>query len=249
MYGLSPNLCSGSNLLSLPMTAAVYTGTRGTTAGGGGRGSTGCSVVYAAAALGVVHDLATNTQHFFDGHTDDVSCLCLSGDGRLAASGCVTSTSSGGKRVKGGSACVMVWETSTEALARESNGLVAVIGDKFFQRAVAAVTFTFDASCVVAIGCDDNHMLGVWSVSGVSVGVLLAQVSCLHGTPEAITGLVASAGLMYCDWITREHAGLCDVFCTTGEQACFTCFLLSFFLFFSGFYFLPCGNENVVMWV
>jgi hypothetical protein len=37
-------------------------------------------LIYASAALGVVHDLATNTQRYFEGHSDDITCLSVSRD-------------------------------------------------------------------------------------------------------------------------------------------------------------------------
>ena len=61
----------------------------------GGRGPSGAgdrfldaaTVVYAAAGLGVVHDLSTNRQKHYNGHLDDVTCLAVSTDGTLAATG------------------------------------------------------------------------------------------------------------------------------------------------------------------
>lgn len=34
-------------------------------------------VVYAASSLGVVHDVASNTQVFFDGHSDEITCISV----------------------------------------------------------------------------------------------------------------------------------------------------------------------------
>jgi hypothetical protein len=47
--------------------------------------------VYTAAAVGVVHHLATNRQSFFQGHTDDISALTVNDAGTLAASGTTSS--------------------------------------------------------------------------------------------------------------------------------------------------------------
>ena len=41
------------------------------TVGGGDR------VIYSSAALGIVHNLITGEQNFFEGHTDDISCITL----------------------------------------------------------------------------------------------------------------------------------------------------------------------------
>lgn len=40
-----------------------------------------CTVVYLAAAMGVVHDLATDVQQYFEGHSDDVCCFALNSTG------------------------------------------------------------------------------------------------------------------------------------------------------------------------
>ena len=34
-------------------------------------------LVYAASSLGVVHDIASNTQKFFDGHSDEITCISV----------------------------------------------------------------------------------------------------------------------------------------------------------------------------
>ena len=53
-------------------------------------------VVYSAAALGVVHSLSSGEQSFFEGHTDDISCITL-GAGGAGAAGLVA-TGQVGKR-------------------------------------------------------------------------------------------------------------------------------------------------------
>ena len=44
-------------------------------------------VAYASAGLGVLHDLTSNLQTHYNGHTDDITCMALSTDGILAATG------------------------------------------------------------------------------------------------------------------------------------------------------------------
>ena len=34
-------------------------------------------IIYSAAALGIVHDLSSNKQYFFEGHSDDISCITV----------------------------------------------------------------------------------------------------------------------------------------------------------------------------
>lgn len=47
----------------------------------------GSTIVYTAAAVGIVHDLKKEKQSFFLGHTDDISALAVDGSGMHAATG------------------------------------------------------------------------------------------------------------------------------------------------------------------
>ena len=55
--------------------------------GAGDRFLDTATVIYAAAGLGVIHDLTANKQSFYNGHSEDVTCLAMSSDGALAATG------------------------------------------------------------------------------------------------------------------------------------------------------------------
>jgi microtubule-associated protein-like 6 len=44
-------------------------------------------LLYAAAAVVIVHDATTSDQYFYDGHNDDITCVAVSSDGHMAASG------------------------------------------------------------------------------------------------------------------------------------------------------------------
>ena len=69
IFGLQCNLHSGNALLPYP-------------------GSRGDKVVYAAAAVGIVHDLVTGKQCFFEEHDDDITCIAVApGTIGLAATG------------------------------------------------------------------------------------------------------------------------------------------------------------------
>lgn len=72
---MSSTLFSGSAINVLPLEEPTATTTSPVV------------VVYASAGLGVLHDLASNSQTHYNGHTDDITCMALSTDGILAATG------------------------------------------------------------------------------------------------------------------------------------------------------------------
>ena len=82
---------TGNPLYALPTPpTATSSSSSGMTPRGGGRSAaanTNVALVYASAALGVVHDVRSNKQRLFAGHSDDISCIALSNDGTLAATG------------------------------------------------------------------------------------------------------------------------------------------------------------------
>lgn len=70
------------------------------------------------------------------------------------------------------------------------------IGEGFFERAVCAVEFSFDASLLVAVGSDDHHKIGVWLVS---TGLLLVESVSQNGLPPQIKGIAWSP--------SQQHTG------------------------------------------
>lgn len=159
---------------------------------GGTSSNTNTNLVYASAALGVVHDLATNQQTLFAGHDDDITCIALSNRGALAATG-----------QTGKNPVVHIWNTAptprrskdTKPVNSAAGGFLAVcsvalcssfrpqqlavmtnyehhadgecdgvltVGLGFFSRGVCAVSFSSDDVYLAAIGCDDHHSMGIW---------------------------------------------------------------------------------------
>jgi hypothetical protein len=51
------------------------------------RTNTNHRIIYPAASLGVIHDLTSNTQSYFEGHTDDITCLDVDPSGTYAITG------------------------------------------------------------------------------------------------------------------------------------------------------------------
>lgn len=119
-----------------------------------------CAVLVSpAAAVVVLYDSTKHTQRFFLGHDDDVSCLAITPDRAVAASGQVTGT--GGKEPR-----VLVWDVATlRVLAELSPGhgyrsALSLSFSKTGQR-IAAV-FSGDALALRSahlLALDDAHEL------------------------------------------------------------------------------------------
>lgn len=113
--------------------------------------------VYATAALGVVHRLDSNTQSYFNAHSDDISCIALSPDGAYVATGQI------GKYPE-----CYIWSVQDP-----SSGPIARIGsEKFFSRAVCSVCFSYDSEYLMAMSCDDRHSMGIFKISS---GVMVCE--------------------------------------------------------------------------
>eukprot|EP00605_Chrysophyceae_sp_TOSAG23-4_P002101 GSChrysophyteH1.ASY1.ANO1.2327.1 assembled CDS len=173
-------------------------------------------VLYAAAALMVIHDMANNTQAYFEGHSDDITCFSVSNDGTLVASGQM-----------GKNPFVMIWETALERevytpgphanLENTPVGLVARIGRGWFARGVCATCFSADNKFLCAISCDDKHDMGVWSVFN---GELLANIPTAPGIPPQVRCLKWSpSSFQDTGFINKDHAESdCDLIVTGGEH-------------------------------
>lgn len=160
------------------------------------------TVVYSAGGTGVVHNLATNSQLFFEGHDDDITCVTVSQDGTYAASGQM-----------GKSPTIFVWPTDIPP--SEAKRCIASIGHGFFERGVCALSISWDNKYIVGIGCDDYHMMGVFEIL---TGNLLANAPTQHGIPPQIKWVAYCPSQQHTEYITRQHAGPCDLFATAGSM-------------------------------
>jgi WD40 repeat protein len=212
VFGLSTSTYSGNTLFVLPSTPAAFSSRQNRKAGGriteqqyNQRNSPSfidhSTLVYASAGLGVVHNLAENTQLFFDDHKDDVTCITVSADGSLAATGCM-----------GKNAVVHVW--STNIPLTDAKKSIATLGKGFFVRGVCSVEFSYDNTYILCVGCDDTHMLGVFHIA---TGARILEQSTQNGIPPMIKFVNYCPAPQYTEFISREHAGLCDIFATAGE--------------------------------
>ena len=133
-------------------------------------------VMYYVAGVVVVYNKEKHTQRFFTGHDDDVSCLAVSRDRSLAASGQVTGAGRDGTRRP----CrVLVWDTETLGVRAE---LVPPEG----HRSALCAAFSPSGRRVAAAFSDNQHTLFVWDVASRAV---LASVKTVNGTPPATYGV------------------------------------------------------------
>ncbi len=205
VHGLACKLNSGNVLLSLPSDACGNPS--------GQRSDPdfldASVVVYAAGALGVVHDLSTNTQKHFNEHEHEITCLALSDCRRYVATG-----SSGARK-----SCIHVWESRPAnqfGYTGAAPTSLAKIGEGFFERAVCSVSFLGDANFVCGIGCDDAHTLGIWDLR--SPGAPLVSQTTQNGIPPQIKCMQWAPHQEFTEYITKTQSGPCDVGCTAGEH-------------------------------
>lgn len=192
-------------------------------------------LVYSSAAVGVMHDPSTNRQAFFNGHTDDITCISMSADTKVLATGQV-----------GKEAYLNVWSLKALSCAHDagrndlyiprdqvtssatgiadsssSPAWVCKIGGSdgyspgFFQRGVCAVELSPTGQYVLAVGCDDKHRMGIWDIT--RGGALICDTVTQNGLPPQIKGVYwCPTRQQTGDFVTKEHCGDCDMFVTIG---------------------------------
>jgi len=178
VFGLSNNLYSGNQVHS---TVDAVSGKP--------------VLVYSSAAVGIIHDPVTNQQSFLLGHTDDIVCVAVSGDGRVAATGQI-----------GKDPYVNVWSLQSRGASTvrrtgggvyggdndQSSALLHTIGGKtgnsplFFARGICAVEISPNGRYVLGVGCDDKHRMGIWDISRNCSMVVDTVVQ--NGLPPQIKG-------------------------------------------------------------
>jgi hypothetical protein len=108
---------------------------------------------------------------------------------------------------------VCIWESSLLPNLNEYGeetskggivGLVLKIGKGFFNRGVCAVAFSNDTKYISAIGCDDKHSMGIWSLS---TGELISEMATQNGIPPQIKSLswAPTNEPQLLDYITKGH--------------------------------------------
>lgn len=246
VFGMSEALQSGNSFYLVPPFVIASGGGSGGVSGGGRRLSSGgassssidnsSTIIYPSAAMGVVHDLATNKQVYLDGHTDDITALTCS---VLSSSSVLVATGTVGKYPD-----LFLWKFDSASNSCKQVGLVKR-ENKLFSRSVTLIMLSSDCNYMFAIGGDDHHTMFAFSLRAVLDYVAAAtsgggfgfggngnasgnggpvqlepimELSTQSGIPPMVKQSAYCSYFDYCDYIDRDHAGVCDVFCTVGER-------------------------------
>ncbi len=153
--------------------------------------------MYPLGSVAVLKSVTTNRLLFFDARIDKkVSCMVISKDGRLLATGHETE---GATKVE-----AMIWDLET-AISRCLNGSDSTSGDglllhRLYQHRgkVQALDFSFDGKYLVTLGGQDDNDLVVWCVE----------------TGQGICGSPAANDTCHCvKWLNKRN----DRFVTCGN--------------------------------
>lgn len=101
------------------------------------------TILYFAAAVGIVHDIEANTQKFFRMHSDDVISVDYHREKRLVVTG-----------EQGKTPAIYVWDVDTCEMKSKMAG--------FHKRAITSVCFSKDGDLVASVGQDDKHSVAVY---------------------------------------------------------------------------------------
>ncbi|KAJ1561960.1 Echinoderm microtubule-associated protein-like 5, partial [Cladochytrium tenue] len=139
--------------------------------------------VFPAGSVGVVMDLQSNTQRFFQGrHLEDVTAIAVHPSRRLVATGDLVSHSAG--------AFVYVWDPRAPEDAHRQ--VLIRVGDKKLARGVADLEFSPDGRFLVAVAMDDEH--SVFFYDWQKAGKLIAKEK---GHNDSIFGITFNPTAAY----------------------------------------------------
>ena len=105
-------------------------------------------VVYHASAVGIIHNLETNTQKFFTGHKEDIISFAIDSSRSLIATGENTSND-------GNKSTLCVWDTEAKEIVRFQG---------IFEKGINALSFSPSGKKLVAISMDDNHTVYLFDI-------------------------------------------------------------------------------------
>jgi len=106
------------------------------------------NIVFVGAALGVVMNTSDKSQSFFQMHEEDVICLAVNPQRKLAATGQMA------RKGKAKAIDMFVWDIETKTMLARLNN--------FHLRAVCLIEFSPNGSKLLSIGRDDYNSLAVY---------------------------------------------------------------------------------------
>ena len=153
----------------------------------------GGNLAYFNAGVAIMLDPIGNTQRFYTGHDDDVTCLAIDRSGRMAATG-----------QTGARPFIAVWDmmadgTPTgcdeiarlgwvkEVVANPRPGQQGWAWKCWYSASICCVAFTADSRRVIGVGGDENHSVGIWDIS---TGLLLCNNITQKGIPPQVFDVV-----------------------------------------------------------
>ncbi|KAK6192834.1 hypothetical protein SNE40_004236 [Patella caerulea] len=152
-------------------------------------------ILYPCAHVGVLYDFQNNKQHILQGHTNAITCTCVSEDKKWLVTG-----------DKGEDAMVIVWDTTTGTP-------IQTLFDLNPDGGVVAVALTPDARYLATLSSARSQLLSIWdwTIDGESP-ICTAQLSPDYGVqnyiyfnPEDFHYLVtnSSSQVIFCHWDER----------------------------------------------
>ncbi|ETW00430.1 hypothetical protein, variant [Aphanomyces invadans] len=120
------------------------------------------TIVYHAAALGIVYDVQQHRQIFHYGHTDDIMCLAVHPEGHVVASG-----------ERGRMPKVILWDANS--------GSTLCVLSGFHQRGVSHVAFNCRGDLIATHGMDADHSLAIYNLQGKLVAKATASKQPILG--------------------------------------------------------------------
>lgn len=144
-------------------------------------------IIYPLGSFVVIKNVVTDKEAFLDGHTNEVSCISISGDGERLASGQT--------HLLGVKADLIIWDLS--AAKELLNSGAVMIGDQCCVHRlrqhlgkVQGVSFSANGAYIASIGGQDDNTLVVWDVN----------------TGEAICGAPAATDSVLCvSWLNGRN--------------------------------------------
>ena len=131
-------------------------------------------IVYPAAKLGIVFEISTRSQRFYQGHCAEVTCLALNPSGRIVATGDKTSM-------------IHIWDALTLECLDTFSGIV--------KQGIQHIAFAPNGESIVTVGLDLDRTV---CIHETSTGELISSAKGLV-SPNNVMGLAySSSGTEIC---------------------------------------------------